>query len=216
MRLSILPAIALLLSCTFATLLTRADPTTRPTTPSIPKDESPKQSIQRASKVFDTLDPTAALKLFRWTTPREEKFIRSYVRYAIELTRIEQAVTRKFGRPAADALVHAAGEQTESDIDADDESIEGDTATVKFKGQDAPSITLHREDGVWLVYAADIIEKQTDDELKSAMDFYDDWSARLPPIAAGIAAGKYATADEVTKLVKEMVNPDPPNPKAGF
>jgi hypothetical protein len=194
---------------------TGADPTTRPT-PAIPKDESPKQAIQRSSKVFDTLDPSSALKLFHCSTPREEKFIRSYIRYAIELTRIEQAVAKKFGRPAADALVHAAGEQTEADIDDAEESIEGDTATLKFKGQDAPTITLHRTDGLWLVHAADIIDKQTDDELKSATDSYDDWSARLPALAADIASGKYATADEVTKLVKEIVNPDPPNPKAGF
>jgi hypothetical protein len=204
----------LLLSC--AAHLALADPSTRPSAPPIPKDETPKQAIQRSCKVFDTLDPGAVVKLFRWATPREEKFIRSYVRYAIELTRIEQAVTKKFGRPAADDLVHAAGEQTESDIDAADEAIEGDTATVKFKGQDAPIITLHREDGLWLVYAGDIIDKQTDDELKSAIDSYDGWSARLPAIAADVAAGKYATADEVTKLVKEMVNPDLPNPKAGF
>ena len=137
-----------------------ADPATRPAF-EIPKDETPKQALKRGCKVFDTLDLDAVLKLYSWENEQQHEFVKAYGEYAIALTRVEHAMVKKFSRKDADDLVHAAGEQTEEDVDEAEITIDGDKATVKFKDAEAP-IVLQRIEGVWKATTADLLKDMGD------------------------------------------------------
>ena len=180
----------------------------------IPKDETPKQAIKRGCKVFDTLDLDAAMKLFAWDDDKQRDFVKSYAEYAIALTRVELTIEKKFSRKDADEMVHAAGEHTETDLEEAEFTLDGDKATATFKGTDNP-IILRRIDGTWKLVAADLLKDVGAEEVKSAMSDYNKFTKALVEIAKDVEVGKY-TAPEATEVVKQLVNPPAPNPKAGL
>ena len=205
-----LTAVLLALS-TLSVALADSGPATRPGV-EIPRNETPLQAIKRGCDVFDTLDLEAALKLFSYEGQQEERFTRSYCRFAVALTAVELSVVKKFDRKAADDLIHACHLQTKSDVDGSEVVLDGDKATVKLKGAEDPTI-LRLVDGTWKVSVADMLSDMNDEELKNSMEYYDHVTEALRPIARDLDAGKYTTSDDVVKAVKDIVDPTaPPRP----
>ena len=208
MKLTLGLMFALLLS-----LAAAADPTTRPTT-DIPKDETSLAALKRCCRTFDTLDYDAALALHHYSGEKEEKFTRSYCRFAIALTQVELSIVKRFDRQTADRVMHACDVQVESDVDGSKVELDGDKATIKIKGAEAPT-TLRRIDGVWKVSVGDMLQGMSDDDIKSAMEFYEFAAKALPPVAQDISSGKYRSLREVLGAVRAIIQPAGSDPKDG-
>lgn len=192
----------------FGVPLLHAEPITRPAI-EIPKDETPLQALHRSCKTFDTLDLDASLSLMSYAPGKEERFAKAYGQFALVLTHAEQAMTKKFDRKAADDMLRACNCPPESDIDSSEVAIDGDKATITFKGSKDPTI-LRRVNGVWKVSVADMMGGMTDAIMIEWLDYYKLAAEALPPIVHDIDAGKYETRTKVIEAVKAVVNPDPP------
>ncbi len=172
-----------------------------------PKD-SPKESLLGGSQAAERLDSDLLTKFYEATTPLEKEFARSASDYAIEVTRVELAVRKRWGRKEDDRFVHGIGEKTDDDIRAADFKVDGDKATVLYKGDAEPAVSFVRINGVWKYDVHADVKDRTDDEVKDWTKQNESVAKKIAPYAAKVEKGEYKDPDSVTADVKRIIDAD--------
>jgi hypothetical protein len=199
------------LTCGSAVLV-RSDPVAPPVTEA-PRDETPRQMLRRASKVYDLLDVDAALALYLADGDKERELVKLFAKYGVEMAKAEHAVEKKFGRAAADDLLHAAGDMTDADVDDAKVEVDDDKATVTFKGEETP-LFLKRVEGAWKMDVGRIFKDFGDDEIAAYKAQMERCADGLPTLTKAVEAGDHASAEPVIAAVKKLAEP-PPAPAPG-
>jgi hypothetical protein len=172
----------------------------------IPADESPKDAMLRGSKVMEQLDLDAAIDLYAYRNDEEKQLVRSTAKCYIELTRIELAARKRFGRTASDAMIHAAGQKTDDDVREADYKVEGDKVAVQYKGDTEPALYLVKVKDVWKVDISESLKDWSKDELKQWAQVQEKTVRALAPVAAKLERGNYNSGDELAADVKKAVD----------
>jgi hypothetical protein len=191
----------------FAEMGAAEQPAAQANTPSakIPADETPEQALVRGTRVIDQLDVDAAMDLYRYSGDLEKQFVKAYCKYAIEATRVELAVKKRFGQDKSEAMLHAIGEFAESDLQNATYKTDGDTATMQYPGQTEPGLHMIRVNGIWKINVHVELKDMSDDDLKQEIKNSETHAKNIHPLAEKVANGEYKSVDEIIDQLKQAI-----------
>jgi hypothetical protein len=187
----------------FAQICSAQDPAAKSSKPSA--NETPEQALVRGTRIIDELNVDAAVELYSYSGDQEKQFVKAYCKYAVEVTRVELAVKKRFGQEQSEAMLHAIGEYAESDLPNATYKIEGDTASVQYPGQAEPGLHLIRANGIWKINIHVDLKDMSSDDLKNEIKKNELQATKIHPLAEKIARGGYKSVDEITAELKHVV-----------
>jgi hypothetical protein len=162
-----------------------------------------------ALRYFDQNAATGGLKVARAAyhavTDKEKAAADLEAQTDVELSTLEKAVREKFGKAAADDVIHAIGYATAEDIEDATETIAGDKATVKWKDANMDPVLMVRVDGVWKVAVGESLKAWGADDWKTYEKATRAMAALAKATMTQMAEGKLATADAVKDAVMKGV-----------
>ncbi len=173
-----------------------------------PSKESPRDTALASDKASERLDQELLEKFSYASSPLDKQYLHAACKYCIELTRVELAVRKRWGQKVDDAFIHGVGEKTDDDVRAAEFKLDGDKATVWFKGDKEPNGTLIKIDGVWKYDTHADLEGQSDDDVKDSVKRFDTLAKQISPYAAKVENGEYKDPDSVTADVKRIIDAD--------
>lgn len=162
---------------------------------------------KKALKYFDRMgtDPKIdrATLFYAATTEDEKKVASAFAGVDLALAKLRKRVAARFDRAAGDAIVHALHDVTADDIDAAEEKIDGNTATVSGKNFGDP-LPMVKVDGVWKISIKATLARSTvkPDEL---IDLCSDIVEAIERTDEEISADKYANPSLLERAVKRRV-----------
>lgn len=133
-------------------MMLAAAPSSSPTTsPHAPLDHSsPKALLRSFFTTGGDMDEATMRSLFHATTAVEQKLVDATVQIAMAQSRLRAAQAARFGRPTTARAESPLPATTDlAEIDALQEKIEGDRATVTASGSPAVAMEFVRIDGKW-------------------------------------------------------------------
>jgi hypothetical protein len=170
----------------------------------IPADETPQQALVRGAKVMDRFDVDAAVELYEYSGSLEKQLVKTYCNYAVEVTRVEQAMKKRFGEKQSDAMLHAIGEYAESDLPKATYKTDGDTATVQYADETEPGLHMIRVNDVWKIDVHAEFKDVSDDDLKEEIKEKEALTEKIKPVAKKIEQGKFPTSDALIDEMKQI------------
>ena len=159
----------------------------------------------RGTRVIDQLDVDAAMDLYSYSGDLEKQFVNAYCKYAVEVTRVELAVKKRFGQEKSDAMLHAIGEYVESDLPNATYKIDGGSATVQYPGQTEPGLHMIRVNGIWKINVHVELKDMTDDDLKQEIKNSEMHAKNIHPLAEKVANGDSKSVDQIIDQLKHAV-----------
>jgi hypothetical protein len=184
-----------------------ADPGARPAgsdKQSIPNAATPADALLRGAEICDHLDVDEAMELYDCQSEEELKTARAICENTIAYTKLEHAVTKKFGKESSDAVVHAAGQKIREDVKAADVKTDGDRAEVQFKGDGEVPFVMKRVKGVWKISTREVLDGIDKDSRKAWIDGLKVEANDILKIERDVSSGKYKTGEEVIASLKHM------------
>lgn len=160
---------------------------------------TPRETLRTLNIALRDGDADTVKALFQTTTAEGRKLVCAMADYAAALAGLHRAAVKAYGPEGANVVTGDTVAQSADGlaaIDKAEESINGDTAVVKYAGATDPAVKLVREDGVWklpfsqLLNGADkAAEERRLIELATQTRIAND-------MAAEIVAGKYKTPEK--------------------
>jgi hypothetical protein len=182
--------------------------------PAVAADASPKQVALAWASALTSGD-TATARNLTTGTESQMKTIEGMAGMMSASKKMEDAMKEKFG---ADAL-KAAGSSGPSGMDADEmkkkveateEKIEGDTATLTSKDENDP-LVLKKVDGRWKIDLSSAAMAQ----MEQAGDMFGAMTKAADETTADIKAGKFKTPQEARTAMGMKMMEHMPKPKEG-
>jgi hypothetical protein len=164
---------------------------------------TPKGALHAADRAAASGDEAKVLGFYLAQTDAEKRIAQAMARLDLAGAKVEHFAREKFTNEQAAEILHAMRSATTEDIDAADETIEGDVATIEAKDHHGSWI-LRKVDGAWKVGIADNLGEVKDDaEARKWARLYDDMTAELKRTAAEIESGKYPNAPLLVRALKQ-------------
>ncbi|MDB5293310.1 MAG: hypothetical protein JWL69_4551 [Phycisphaerales bacterium] len=189
--------IVLILSIFFAASA-RAQQTRPATAPA-----TPKETLRTLNIALRDGDADTVKSLFQTTTAEGKKLVGAMADYAAALAELHRSAGKAFGPEGANVVTgDTVAESADglAAIDRAEESIDGNTATVKYTGATDPAVKLVKVDGLWklplsqLLNGADkVTEERRLTELATQTKVAKDTTA-------DITAGKYKTPEKAAEV----------------
>ncbi|MDB5299954.1 MAG: hypothetical protein JWO87_1617 [Phycisphaerales bacterium] len=193
MRLGIVLILSVI--CTASARAQQTRPATAPATP--------KETLRTLNLALRDGDAETVKSLFQTTTAEGKKMVGAMADYAAALADLHRAAGKAFGPEGANTVTgDTAAESADglAAIDHAEESINGQTATVKYAGATDPAVTLVRVNGTWklplsqLLNGADkVTEERRLTELATQTKVANETTA-------DIAGGKYKTPEKAAEV----------------
>ncbi len=173
-------------------------PTTRPTAQDL---ATPRAALLAYDHWIVDLQDFDEYSTFYYATTDQEK---AYVQQCRKFDRVAAAIERisrqSFGADSCTAIMHEFGEPDVPDLQSAVIGINGHTASVHFAAVQA-DLQMVFVDGGWKVDTANLL--QSSGGAVSAILTYSALSAQLQPVADGLEAGKFKTAQEVVRAIDQ-------------
>ena len=166
--------------------------------------KSPKETLRAEDAAAKSGNLEEDLAFYRAGNDQEKKLAHAIAEADVALARLQKAVEQKFGKELGVAVVHAAGAQDVSDIDAAKEKTSGDKATIEWKRKDSQPITMVKVDGKWKISLSDLIEGMDAKEVGELTDAMKQLTAQLGFIAQRVEQNKYRSGEGVRDRVQEL------------
>jgi hypothetical protein len=145
-------AILLVLAC----LSVRAAETTASTEPTF-EPGSPKEALKKYGDALPAGGLDAAETAYFAVNDQEKRVARAMSAVDMATAKLQELTRQKFGSSGEDAVLHAARNATLTDLADADESIDGNTAVVTFKGKLGP-VTMIKVNGQWKVSIGELLK----------------------------------------------------------
>lgn len=190
-----------------APLPLRADsPASHPTTKPAPADPStPRGALKAVDKALPAGGLKAALALYHATNDKEKKAARAMAQSDLAAAKLAQLVRQKFGDKAAEDALHAMRQFTPADIDAADETIDDDKATVEWSDDREP-LEMVKVDGKWKVSVAELLSgDDADDAIKEVVETNQTLATELEKTGKELEAGEYANFTLLERAIKQRM-----------
>jgi len=166
------------------------------TSPATAPAGSPKDMLLRSDKAIHEHGLEAASACYYAANDADARIAKVLAHGEVAEDAFESAVRDAFGKVASDRAVHAIGDKTTADLMTADEKIEGDRATILFKGDEDPMV-LVRVGGEWKIGIAEnrkVWIPSGDDEFIREQQAC---AVEFDKLAAEVKAGKFKSADAV-------------------
>jgi len=179
-----------------------SQPATRPA----PADPStPRGALKAADKALPTGGLKAALRLYHATDEKQRKAANAMAESDLAAAKLAKLVRQKFGDKAAEEALHAMRQFTAADIDAADEQIDGDKATVDW-ADDREPLSMVKIDGKWKVSVAELLSGDDgDDAIKEVVETNQEMVKELEKTAQELEAGEYANAVLLQRAISQRM-----------
>jgi hypothetical protein len=193
------------LSLGLTTQFVRASESTQPTTAQAPQvvDDSPKAALKAYNAAMRSGDVAAMVSLQYATDDDQRRVARSSAQSDLEVGRLIKNARDKFGDDAAKQVSQAINDEGDDDIDAAQETINGDHGGVAFVGSDEPTPLIH-VDGAWKVDIGAMLK-----EFDGGADALSDQVIRRGSAAKvttqELIAGQYSSADALVSALKDRL-----------
>jgi hypothetical protein len=175
-----------------------ADPTTRP---SVQDLATPRAALLAYDRwIVDLQDFDEYATFYHATTDQEKAYVQQCRKFDRVAAAIERISRQGFGADNCTAIMHEFGEPDVPDLQSAGVVINGNTASVHFTAVQA-DFQMVLVDGGWRVDTANLL--QLSGGAVSATLTYSALTAQLQPVADGLQAGKFKTAQEVIHAIDQ-------------
>jgi len=190
------PILALVIALVIAQRCPADPPAPRPS----PADlATPRDSLLAYDRwCVDLQDFAHAGAFYSATSPREKDVVRESLKFDQVSAAIERLSRAAFGAPACTAILHEYGDVDLPDIKSAPIDVNGNTAVVHFPTVQY-DLTMIKSQDQWLVDSASLMQSYGGHD--NAIHTLEAQIANLQPIADGLAAGKFKTAQEVIQAI---------------
>lgn len=147
---------------------------------------SPKEALKKYGDALPAGGLDAAESAYYALNDQEKRVARAMSAVDMATAKLQELTRQKFGSSGEDAVLHAARNATLTDLADADESIDGNTAIVTFKGKLGP-VTMIKVHGQWKVSIGDLLKT---DDMKP-----DDLISECAQIVGGLEATKKELKD---------------------
>jgi len=137
------------------------------------------------------------------TTDQEKACVQQCRKFDRVAATIERLSRQTFGAESCTAILHEFGEPDVPDLQAAVITINGTTALVHFAAVQA-DMQMVRVGDAWQVDTASLL--RSGGGFDNAMQSYSTLTAQLQPVADGLQAGKYKTAQEVVHAIDQATS----------
>ena len=194
-------AIVLLISF-FSTIAIADGPATKPA----PADPStPRGALKAVDQALPDGGLKAARTLYHVSDEKYRKAANAMAASDLAAAQLAKLVRQKFGDKAAEQALHAMRQFTAADIDAADEQIDGDKATVNWPDDREP-LQMIKIDGKWKVSVADLLSGDDgDDAIKEVVETNQQMVKELEKTAKELEAGEYANAVLLERAISQRM-----------
>jgi hypothetical protein len=119
---------------------------------------TPKGALKYFDRVSAEPNLDRAGTFYYAKTADEKKIAKSFAEVDYALAKLKKLAAARWDSKAADAMAHALRDVTVQDIDAANEKIDGDKATITGPGFDTP-LPMVKVDGKWKISIADAMKQ---------------------------------------------------------
>ena len=165
---------------------------------------TPKGALKSLAVAMDAGNAPAIRSLLLTTNASEEKMVGAMADVAANIAAMNKAITTRFGQEQAkQALGGDPAEmlkQSMLTIDAATEKVDGDTAIVSTPSQE--SMTLKKVGSGWKISVADLSRGSTPAAVDERVAALSAQMKAMQEVTAGVAAGKYATANDAVAAIR--------------
>jgi hypothetical protein len=162
---------------------------------------TPKGCLHYADKVALEAGADKDLQFYYWSNDQEEKVARAMAQNDLAMGQLEKSIRARYDEQTVVTLLHAMRNETGSDIDDAQESINGDQAVIKWKdGQ--PPLAMVRVDGEWKVSVSGLMNDNTPDD---CVEVFNKLSAAVTRLTAELNDGKFANAPLLERAIQRAM-----------
>jgi hypothetical protein len=181
--------------CVLPALAQQTRPATVPATP--------RETLRTLNIALRDGDADTVKSLFQTANPEDKKLVSAMADYAAALAALHRAASKAYGPEGANAVTGDTAAQSADGlaaIDKAEETIDGNTAVVKYAGATDPAVKLVRVDGIWKLPLSQLLngaDKPTEDRRLAELGTQTRVAADT---TAEIVAGKYKTPDKAAEI----------------
>jgi hypothetical protein len=175
-----------------------ADPTTRPSDQDLATPHAALLAYDHW--IVDLRDFDEYATFYHATTDQEKAYVQQCRKFDRVASAIERISRQAFGADNCTAIMHEFGEPDVPDLQSAAIVVNGSTASVHFTAVQA-DFQMVFVDGGWKVDTANLLKSSGG--AVSAMLTYSALTAQLQPVADGLQAGKFKTAQEVIHAIDQ-------------
>jgi hypothetical protein len=180
-------------------LLTLTAATTKPSTTQS-NDSAPRAALLMYDKLVGPNQSDKALALYHATATREKAVAHLLATLDGRLAALVDAATKKWDKQTAESLARTAGSKTAADINAAEIKVTGDTAIVRFPGDEDP-VLMTNVNGEWKISVKHLVQQVAKDiPLDRFRKSLATLTTSIEKITASIAGGQLTPDTAKTQL----------------
>jgi len=165
--------------------------------------QSPKEALKAYNDTAAAGDADKLIAMQQANNDAERRVAQLMAATDIAVAKLERAASEKFGHAAKEKVAKAIHDATNADIDAADQTIEGDKARIKFKDSDSPTIMVKVE-GTWKPDVSAAVEASGGDA-DAICDYLVKRTQTAEHAMQELTAGHYPDVDALVSAIKEKV-----------
>ena len=174
------------------------------TKPAIEATRTPAEQLSAWQDDFDRWTPDQAMSAFAVHNDVEKAMAKAMALNGVVSQRLIRLARERWGEKAEIAVAHACGTDARADDATARTEVNGDHATIVFHSDDFTDLSLVREHGAWKIDVGAYVTLAGGRE--AAITRAIDQSTQVVDQAqTDVNAGKYSSADELAKYVREKI-----------
>lgn len=182
-------------------------PTTAPVTTAPAIADSPRAALKQLAAAIRAGDVQAIRVVLHARNDDEVRLADAMAQYATALSDLQRQAVNVFGEAGAVELSGdvRSGEEL-ARIDAADERVDGDQATITFKPDDladaAPPVNLRRVDGHWRLPVSEFVPGAQSREIEERLSELAAQTQLVRDISQEVGARQYSTAEKAAQAFR--------------
>jgi hypothetical protein len=165
--------------------------------------KTPRQAVLAQDAAAQSGDAKADIEFYYAADDHQRDLARVIADGDVALARLQKAVGQEFGAELGTAVVHAAGTVVADDIKAATEKVDGDKATIQFKGDPLP-LHMTLVSGNWKVSLPDMLGEATIPQVEKLAAKLTEFTTEINKLTDLVSKQKFRSGEGVRDRVKEL------------
>lgn len=190
--------VAVMLSLSLG-LAARGESETKPSAPA----DSPKEALKAQDAAAKSGSVEADLAFYRAEGDALQKLAQVMAEGDVAVARLQKAVDKRFGKELAAAVATAAGTEDVRSLDGATEKLEGDHATVQFRGQ-ATAVPMVRTEGKWQISLADWVKDAKPEQIDALVRSIQKLTSEVRHVCDLVEHDKFRSGEGVRDRIQSL------------
>jgi hypothetical protein len=165
--------------------------------------KTPKQAVLAQDAAAQSGDAKADIEFYYAADDHQRDLAKVIADGDVALAQLQKAVGQEFGAELGTAVVHAAGTVIADDIKTATEKVDGDKATIQFKGDSLP-LHLTLISGNWKVSLPDMLGEATIPQVEKLTARLTEFAAEINKLTDLVSKQKFRSGEGVRDRVKDL------------